>query len=677
MNNFLQILLHYIHEVVPAIIIGFLISGIIHEFIPTRFVEKYLGSKGIFPIFWATIVGTFLPVCCWGSLPIAVSFYKKGSRLGPILAFLVATPATSVSALIVSYKLLGLVFTIYIFFTVIIMGLVIGMVGNLFRYMPKAQNNEICPHCAEEITICKCEEGIWGRIKGIFSFAFIEMPKDIGLELLLGLILAAIVSAFVPIGRLITNYLSGFWAYPFAIVFGVIMYFCSTASVPFIHALIKQGMNVGAAFSMLIIGPITSYGTILVLKKEFGIKVLIYFLVSICFLATVFGLILFLSGHVFAITISEAEEEALRNNPSIQSARSRYESAMAKIPQAGSLEDPWVTYDYDQIMGKGQDSIIFSQEIPFPTKLALKRKIATTQAKCIYEEYKGKEREVLAKVRSTYAELYLAYRMIEINNENKALLGQLADTAGARYSLGKTGQQDALRAQVELAKINNNLVIWEQKRQISQAMLSILLNRSPDEDLGEPQLNVSIDTIPPVEELYSVAKDNRPELKAMRYLVDKARDSLALSRQEYLPDFMFSYEDMLNSDDWTGMIGISVPIWFWQKQDYMVKEMSAELKMAEADYKNMENMVLFEIKDAYTKVVTNKRLKELYETSFIPQAEQSLKSALTGYESGTIDFLSLLDSQRMLLDIKMQYYEILVNLEISIAELERVVGVDI
>lgn len=291
MSNFIQVLIHYFQEVLPALVIGFFLSGVIHEFVPAKWVEKYLGSKGILPIAWATVIGAFLPVCCWGSLPIAISFYKKGSKLGPILAFLVATPATSISALLVSYRLLGFVFTAYMFFSVILMGLIIGIVGNFFSYKPKDISEEVCPHCAEVAESCNCGSNIWCRIKDILRFAFIEMPKDIGLELLIGIILAAAVSAFIPVGRLIQAYLSGPPAYPFSIFFGLIVYFCSTASVPLIHALIKQGMNPGAAYVLLLIGPITSYGTILVLKKEFGMKILLYFLFSICLLATILGVI--------------------------------------------------------------------------------------------------------------------------------------------------------------------------------------------------------------------------------------------------------------------------------------------------------------------------------------------------------------------------------------------------
>ena len=287
--QFLTSFKYYFIEVIPAVIVGFLISGIIHEFVPTKWVKKHLGSSGIKPIFYSTLIGTVLPICCWGSLPVALSFYKKGSRLGPILAFLVATPATSVSALIVSYRLLGLQFTVYIAFSVIIMGLVTGILGNAFNFKPKKAIAEICPHCGEETATCVHNEGLLYRIKSVIKFAFVEMPREIGLEIIIGLILAAAVSAYVPLGTLIRLYLSGPLSYLFSVVFGLVMYFCSTASVPLIDALIKQGMNVGAALVLLLIGPVTSYGTILVLKKEFGIKLLTFFLLTISITSVILG----------------------------------------------------------------------------------------------------------------------------------------------------------------------------------------------------------------------------------------------------------------------------------------------------------------------------------------------------------------------------------------------------
>ncbi len=127
----------YLIEVLPFLAIGFFLSGLIHEFVPTKLVERHLGGQGIRPILYSTLVGTLLPICCFGSLPVAVSLRQKGAKLGPVLAFLVATPATSISALLVCYTLLGINFTLYIFLAVILMGPVIGAIGNLIKFEPK------------------------------------------------------------------------------------------------------------------------------------------------------------------------------------------------------------------------------------------------------------------------------------------------------------------------------------------------------------------------------------------------------------------------------------------------------------------------------------------------------------------------------------------------------------
>jgi uncharacterized membrane protein YraQ (UPF0718 family) len=120
--QYLIVFKDYFIEVLPFLAIGFLVSGLIHEFVPSEWVERRLGGGGIKPILYSTLAGIILPICCLGSLPVAVSLHQKGARLGPVLAFLVATPATSVTALLVTYGLLGSNFTIFIFFAVIAMG---------------------------------------------------------------------------------------------------------------------------------------------------------------------------------------------------------------------------------------------------------------------------------------------------------------------------------------------------------------------------------------------------------------------------------------------------------------------------------------------------------------------------------------------------------------------------
>ena len=288
MNDFFIVLKHYLIEILPALGLGFFLSGLIHEFIPDDWVERNLGSKGFKGIFYATITGTLLPICCWGSLPVALSFYKKGSKLGPVLAFLVATPATSISALLVTYRLLGVRFTVFIFFGVILMGIIMGFIGNRLSFVSRETKQEECPHCKNTAPHTH-KKTITGHFQSVLKFAFWDMPKDIGLELIVGIILAAIVATVAPIGLWIKNNLTGMLGYLFALVFGLVMYICSTATVPLVDAFIKQGLGIGAGMVLLLAGPITSYGTILVLKKEFGIKILTIYLLFISISSLVLG----------------------------------------------------------------------------------------------------------------------------------------------------------------------------------------------------------------------------------------------------------------------------------------------------------------------------------------------------------------------------------------------------
>lgn len=294
LQNFVYSFKHYFLEMAPALTVGFLLSGIIHEFIPDSWINKHLGGKGIKGVLWSTLIGTLIPVCCWGCLPIAVSFRKKGAALGPILAMLIATPATSINALIVTAGLLGVKFAVYLFFSVILMGIIAGLIGNMIKVKESIKDSDECdcdnknhPHSSQEAL----KKSFFLRLISVFRFAFIQMPKDIGKETLFGLILAASVSSIMPIGDWIKHYLKGSFAYLFALVFGLVMYMCATMGVPLVDAFLHQGMNKGAAFVLLLVGPITSYGTILVLRKEFGNKVLLVYLGLICSLALLLGYI--------------------------------------------------------------------------------------------------------------------------------------------------------------------------------------------------------------------------------------------------------------------------------------------------------------------------------------------------------------------------------------------------
>lgn len=276
-GQFIHVFFQYIRELWFILGIGFLLGGISYKFIPTEIIEQHLGKPGLRSIGIASITGVILPLCCMGTLPLAVTLKRKGASLGSVLAFLVATPATSVSALIVSWKLLGMTFTVAIFFAAVIMAFAIGLAGNWMeasqRSIPAAPQEECGNRCSQEQKDIPSQP-LSEKIKEVFHHAFIILPKEIGGEILLAIAVASFIVSFAPLQEFIRSYLVGPSGYAFVLVFGLLDYVCSTASVPLADALMKSGMSPGQAFCYLLVGPITSYGTMLVIRKEFGGKVL-------------------------------------------------------------------------------------------------------------------------------------------------------------------------------------------------------------------------------------------------------------------------------------------------------------------------------------------------------------------------------------------------------------------
>ena len=196
------------------------------------------------------------------------------------------------------------------------------MIGNRFHTPSKSEDNQpetpTCPTCGGQVETkdaptaerdgetyyfccshCKAQfedsagptgkSKLLHRLKHVFRYAFVDMVKDIGPEMLLGLVLAALVAAITPIGDFIGNNFDGAYAYPFSLVFGLMMYICSTASVPLVHALLSQGMNIGAGMLLLLVGPVTSWSTILIVRKQFGGRILLVYLGVISALALTLG----------------------------------------------------------------------------------------------------------------------------------------------------------------------------------------------------------------------------------------------------------------------------------------------------------------------------------------------------------------------------------------------------
>ena len=343
-------------------------------------------------------------------------------------------------------------------------------------------------------------------------------------------------------------------------------------------------------------------------------------------------------------------------------------------------------------MGEKQAGITASQKIPFYGKLRLKGEVARNEAKASGEIHRTLEREIVAKAKSAFYELYWTYKSININEENRYLLQRFVKIAEVKYATGKATQQDVLKAQVEFSRIVNELISLEQLKETAVARINMLLNLHPDTLLGIPEEVDIAELTVSLEDLYEKAKEVSPNLSILKYKIERDKAAYKLAKKQYFPDFTFGFNytfitdlpsDVMSSpsgesrDSYTGTLSMNVPIFQKRKHDAGVREANAKLKSSKMAYKNRENMTLFEVKDFHFKVQTAERLVKLYRDSIIPQAQQSLKAAESGYQAGQVDFLNLIDSQRVLLDFNLAFYRAVADFGTNIAGLERVVGVEL
>jgi len=196
--------------------------------------------------------------------------------------------------------------------------------------------------------------------------------------------------------------------------------------------------------------------------------------------------------------IHEVIQQALSQNPQIFAARARYEAARARVAFFRNLPDPMLEYDYDKItpslnMSDGKLSpmktLSVTQQIPFPTKLFLKRKAAAQEMDSYNQEYKETQQRIIKEVKEAYAAMFVADRKLALTKDSLELAGQMSKAAETRYSSGRGSQVDALRAGAEQDKVLVGQKQFEQNRIIAQSLLASLVNTTPEE-LGDVDMQI-------------------------------------------------------------------------------------------------------------------------------------------------------------------------------------------
>ncbi len=398
-------------------------------------------------------------------------------------------------------------------------------------------------------------------------------------------------------------------------------------------------------------------------------------------------------GNQEILSLTEAVKEALEKNPEIHLLRQRLQSASARAKQASYLEDPEISLQTWAVplsnptnLSRADSNMIgIRQKLPFFGKLGLKEKIALQETKVVEQELRAKEREIISKVKMAYADLFMGQKAIEILREQGEIMRGIIRATEARYQVGKVIQQDVFKALLEQSEIMNRLIVAEEERKTSEVKLNSLMARSPQNpiqlptDLAVPDLTLSL---PGLEEL---ALANRPELKGAEHEIERTEKMYELAdKNRKFPDFMLGWDYSwmpaeMNKNRYQGMVNITIPFspWTIGRHNYEVEEALAENRAAKAELDVARNMTLREIGESSARVQAGKRSVVLYREGLLSQAELSFRSAMAAYQTGRVEFVSLLEAQRALREARMGYFKTLVGLMQNVADLERAVGKDL
>lgn len=385
------------------------------------------------------------------------------------------------------------------------------------------------------------------------------------------------------------------------------------------------------------------------------------------------------------LTLRAALDEALERNPDLLAARAALDAERRRPAQERFLEGPMLEAQIWQWplnrANPAKATYMFEaqQVIPGAGKRALRERLANADVEVGAAEVLVRARDVVADLKTTYAELFVARKALEIARETLATLRQTADASQVRYAAGRAGQQDVLKAVVEITRLYEEEAALAGQARSAEARLNTLLGRAPGSAIGpliEPDENAPL---PPVAEFEARALEQQPELALARARIARAEAALEVARSKRRPDFVVRGGYMLMPGEpgaFTAGVGITwnnAP-WSRGKTDAIEDEALRRVTAARAAYDAAVANVRLMVQDAYVRVEAAATRAALLRTSLVPQTTQALEVSRIGYQADRGGFLDIVDNQRLLSAARLGYYRALADLEQARADLERAAG---
>ena len=401
------------------------------------------------------------------------------------------------------------------------------------------------------------------------------------------------------------------------------------------------------------------------------------------------SLVLAGSGLCQELRLSDLVADALRSNPEILVAQKGLEAARKRPDQVSALPDTVLSAGYASNgkpwpgAGLGTDptsniGVMVTQEFPFPGKRKLRGDMAAREAQAEFEQYQAVQLDVTSRIKQAYFRLGYVDLVGGVLKRSRELLTRLLRITEARYAVGRATQQDVFKAQTQLSILETKLVQLSREDGARRAEILAILDRSPNGPLpGKATLPKPLPPRESLEEIYAFAGDHAPVIQREQKMIERSQLALNLARKDFYPDYSLSggyFNQGAMAPMYQFRVDLKLPTSYFRKQRAAVAEQVALVSQARHSREASSQNLAFRLKDEYLTYETSLRLAELYEKTVVPQSSSALESSLASYESGRVDFLSVLTNFLAILDYEMNFYEETLNANLALARLEEMTG---
>ncbi|HYT69401.1 MAG TPA: TolC family protein [Vicinamibacterales bacterium] len=388
------------------------------------------------------------------------------------------------------------------------------------------------------------------------------------------------------------------------------------------------------------------------------------------------------------LALTDAVAEALARNPEIAVAQRRYDAALQRPVQERSLPDPMISAGYTANgrpwpgAGLGSDptsniGVMVSQELPYPGKLSLRASMARREADAVAQEIEDARLSVTSRVKQAYYRLAYTYAVGAVLERNRELLGTLLKVSETRYAVGRAAQQDVIKAQTQLSVLDLQLARIRQERAAREGELNALLACPAATPVGQPE-DLRLTTFDSsLESLVAAANEHAPMVRRDQIMIDRSRIAVDAARKEYKPDFAVSggyYNQGSMPAMYEFRFDVTIPLQRARRAAAVAEQLSG-VQQAQSAYDSTRLSLQGRIQQDYQMASTSVRLARLYQDAVLPQARLALESSMASYQTGGVDFLSVLTNFGAVLEFEMTYFDELASYHAAVSRLEEMTGI--